>query len=356
MTAFAPLPSDPRFVLHRTQSAEGNFRDDVQRGLTAGQKWLPPRWFYDDLGSALFDALCFLPEYSVVRAEPEVLATHAAESVEAFGAQARLVELGSGAARKTRILLDAIAARQSELEYVPVDIDASMLEKVARDLLTDYEGLRISAICSDFARPSVPLARLSMSRGRTIVLFLGSTIGNLEPEQAVAMLRDLRAALRPGDALLLGADLRKDHAVLEAAYDDALGVTAAFNLNVLQRINRELGGHFELDMFAHRALYDERHGRIEMHLDSRRAQTVRIDALDLEIAFETGESIHTESSYKHDEQSIAAFASASDFKMSRMWTDSRRWFADFLLTESYRASPAPRSHRVRNISPRECTN
>jgi L-histidine Nalpha-methyltransferase len=331
MTAFAPIPSGPRFVLHRTQSAEGNFRDDVRRGLTAAQKWLPPRWFYDDLGSALFDAICFLPEYYVMRAEMEVLTAHASEIVDALGPHARLVELGSGAARKTRILLDAVTARQSDLEYAPVDVDAAMLERVAADLLADYEHLRISAICSDFARPSVPLATLGRTRGKTIVLFLGSTIGNLEPDQAVAMFRDLRSALRPGDAILLGADLRKDRTILEPAYDDPLGVTAAFNLNVLQRINRELGGHFDLASFAHRALYDAALGRVEMHLDSRVPQTVHIDALDLDVAFEEGESIHTESSYKHDEQSIAALAAASGFTVTGMWTDSRRWFADFLL-------------------------
>jgi len=334
MTAAPSLPTAPRFVLHRTQSAAGNFPDDVRRGLTAQRKSLPPRWFYDELGSALFDTICFLPEYYVTRAETEVLTANAAEIVDAFGSHSRLVELGSGTARKTRILFDVITARQRELEYAPVDVDESMLEKAARDLLNDYEGLRIAAICSDFSRPSIPLAQLPLTRGRTIVLFLGSTIGNLEPDQAVAMFRDLRAALRPGDAVLLGADLRKDRPTLEAAYDDALGVTAAFNLNVLQRINRELGGHFALDQFAHRAFYDETHGRIEMHLDSRRAQTVRIDALDLDIAFEEGESIHTESSYKHDDETIAALASASGFTVSRSWTDSRRWFADFLLTAS----------------------
>jgi L-histidine Nalpha-methyltransferase len=163
------------------------------------------------------------------------------------------------------------------------------------------------------------------------VLFLGSTIGNLEPDQAVAMLSDLRSALRPGDALLLGADLRKDASVLEPAYDDAIGVTAAFNLNVLARINRELGGAFAMDAFAHRAFYDAEIGRIEMHLVSRRAQRVRIAALDLEIAFAEGETIHTESSYKHDPSTIAAMATAGGFTVDRLWTDSRRWFADALL-------------------------
>ena len=331
MTAFPSLLPGQAFALLRTDSADGDFAGDVRRGLTAAQKSLPPRWFYDGVGSALFDAICFLPEYYVTRAETEVLVEHAEAIADAFGPHARLVELGSGMARKTRILLDAITARQRELEYVPVDVDAGMLERAGRELLSDYATLRVTAVCSDFAKPSIPMARLEPVRGRTIVLFLGSTIGNLDPDDAVVMLRDLRNAMRAGDALLLGADLIKDRAVLEAAYNDALGVTASFNLNVLQRINRELGGHFELDAFAHRAFYDVENARIEMHLVSRHEQSVRIDARDLEIAFASGESIHTESSYKHDETTLGAFASASGFALHRVWSDARRWFADALL-------------------------
>ena len=315
----------------RTDSADGDFAEDVRRGLTAERKCLPPRWFYDDVGSALFDTICFLPEYYVTRAESEVLVSHAEEMATAFGPLARLVELGSGAARKTRILLDAIAARQRELEYAPVDVDAAMLQRTARDLLGEYPSLRISAICSDFARPSVPLATLPRARGRTVLLFLGSTIGNLDPGDAVAMLRDLRTEMKPGDALLLGCDLKKDRGVLEPAYNDSLGVTAAFNRNVLARINRELGGNFVPSDFAHHAFYEPERGRIEMHLVSSRAQVVRIDALELEIAFASGESIHTESSYKHDAKTIAAMAASSGFAVQRTWTDERRWFADVLL-------------------------
>ena len=331
MTAIPSLLPGQRFALLRTDSADGDFAGDVRRGLTAARKSLPPRWFYDGVGSALFDAICFLPEYYVTRAESDVLVEHAEAIADAFGPHARLVELGSGMARKTRILLDAITARQRELEYVPVDVDAGMLERAGRELLSDYRSLRVTAICSDFAKPSIPMAQLDSARGRTIVLFLGSTIGNLDPDDAVAMLRDLRNAMRSGDALLLGADLIKDGAVLEAAYNDALGVTASFNLNVLQRINRELGGRFELDAFAHRAFYDVKNARIEMHLVSSRAQHVRIDALELEIAFARGESIHTESSYKHDETTLGALASASGFALHRVWSDARGWFADALL-------------------------
>jgi L-histidine N-alpha-methyltransferase len=331
MTAVAPMSPDPRFVLLHAESAAADFAADVRRGLTSGRKNLAPRWFYDDLGSALFDAICFLPEYYVMRAEAEVLTSRLDEIAGALGPHERLIELGSGAARKTRILLDGIAARQRELEYVPVDVDAAMLERASRDLLSDYAGLRITAVCSDFTRPSIAIAKLPRVRGRVVVLFLGSTIGNLEPEEAAAMLTDLRAALRRGDALLLGADLKKDLAVLEPAYNDALGVTAAFNLNLLQRINRQLGGRFDLGSFEHRAFYDEVHGRIEMHLVSRRAQRVRIDALDLTIDLAGGESIHTESSYKHDEQTIAALAQSSGFRVRGMWTDAAKWFADVLL-------------------------
>jgi dimethylhistidine N-methyltransferase len=238
------------------------------------------------------------------------------------------VELGSGTARKTRILLDAL---QKDLEYVPVDVDASMLERAGRDLLREYDALRVTAVRSDFSRPSIPLSLLPRTDARTVVLFLGSTIGNLNPDQATSMLRDLRSALAPGDALLLGADLRKSHEVLEPAYDDALGVTAAFNLNVLSRINRELGGSFPIKAFEHLAFYDDEHGRIEMHLVSKQAQRVRIESLELELSFDAGECIHTESSYKHDPSTLAALASASGFTIAQTWTDTRRWFADVLM-------------------------
>ena len=305
-----------------------DFADDVRRGLTAQPKLLLPHYFYDPLGSALFDAICELPEYYVTRAETEILTSFAEEIVNAFGTPVRLVELGSGSARKTRLLLDVLTARQPDLEYVPIDVDASMLEKSGSALLQEYDALRVTAICGDFREASRAIPR--RDRPRNVVLFLGSTIGNLDPEAAVAMLRDLRAALFPGDALFLGADLRKSRDVLEPAYDDSLGVTAAFNLNLLARINRELGGHFSLPSFQHRAFYNEDQGRIEMHLVSRIAQTVRIDALSLDVTFAAGESIHTENSYKHNDESLRALTDASGFKVERKWTDGRGWFGDWL--------------------------
>lgn len=305
-----------------------DFAADVRRGLTAPSKFLLPHYFYDPLGSALFDAICELPEYYVTRAETEILMARAEEIANAFGTPIRLVELGSGSARKTRILLDVLTARQPELEYVPIDVDASMLEKSGQALLQEYESLRVTAICGDFREASRAVPH--RDRHRTIVLFLGSTIGNLDPESAVLMLRELRNTLTPGDALFLGADLRKSRAILEPAYDDPLGVTAAFNLNLLGRINRELGGHFDFATFQHRAHYNEELGRIEMHLVSHIAQSVRIDGLAIEVPFEAGESIHTENSYKHDDESLRALTEASGFRVERKWTDSRQWFADWL--------------------------
>lgn len=329
--ALASLPSDSRFLLVRVESPRDDFAADVRKGLTASPKWLPPRWFYDEVGSALFDAITFLPEYYVTRAETEVLTSFRNEIVASFGPHVRLVELGSGMARKTRILLDALTAQQSAVEYVPVDVDAAVIERSGRDLLSEYPQLRVTGLVSDFSRPSVPLAALPRHRARTVVLFLGSTIGNLDPGASVSMLRDLRSALAAGDALLLGADLRKDRAILEPAYDDALGVTASFNLNLLLRMNRELGAHFDLAAFGHRAFYDETAGRIEMHLDSRRAQTVRIDALELDVAFAEGESIHTENSYKYDDATLQSLARESGFTIEQTWTDPGRRFADVLM-------------------------
>jgi L-histidine N-alpha-methyltransferase len=335
-TSMAPavvsLNSNSRFSLLRGSAVtESDFAEDVRRGLSGPRKSLPPRWFYDSLGSALFDAICFLPEYYVMRAEAEVLEKHGKEIAAAFGPQVRIVELGSGLARKTRLFLDDLTKRQPDLEYVPVDVDEETLERVGRDLLSEYEHLRVLAVASDFTRPSVPLRALSRPRGRTVVLFLGSTIGNLDPEGAVEMLRDLRGALAPGDALFLGADLRKSKSILEPAYDDPLGVTAAFNLNLLVRINRELGGHFDLNAFRHRAFYDEELGRIEMHLVSLREQSVRIDALGMDVAFDESETIHTESSHKYDDATLAELAEGSGFTIEKTWTDEKGWFADVLM-------------------------
>ncbi|HVR39697.1 MAG TPA: L-histidine N(alpha)-methyltransferase [Thermoanaerobaculia bacterium] len=326
--------TDERFVLHSVTQSIADFGEDVRHGFTQSPKWLLARWLYDDLGSALFDAICHLPEYYVTRAEAEILSARAVEIATALGRDIRLIELGSGSARKTRILLDAITARQSQLEYVPVDIDAGMLEKTGRDLINEYNGLRVTAVRADFTRPAEALKGLLGGRDRNVVLFLGSTIGNLDPISAATLLRDIRGVLRRGDALFLGADLRKPAEILIPAYDDALRVTAAFNLNLLVRINRELGGHFALEHFAHCARWNETDSRIEMHLESRIAQTVHIDALDLDVTFAAGETIHTESSYKYDRATLEVLATQAGFAIEQVWTDAGGRFADVLMSVS----------------------
>lgn len=320
-----------RLTLRRVAASDRTFAGDIRQGMTAVQKFIPPRYFYDDLGSSLFDAICNLPEYYVTRAETELLRRHARDIAAAAGKVDRIVELGSGSARKTRLLLEEMTGDAHEIEYVPIDIDPHMLEKSGRELLSDYPPLRVSAVCSDFTRPSRALAEVG-DDGRTLMLFLGSTIGNFQPREARALLRDVRRVLKPGDGFLLGADLKKSPDILNTAYNDALGITAAFNLNLLQRINRELGGHFDLRAFSHHAFYDADQGRIEMHLVSLREQSVHVDALNLEVAFDEGETIHTENSYKYDDEDLAQMAADSNFEIKGRWTDSRGWFVEVLLS------------------------
>lgn len=323
-----------RFVFKGASAAQiSSFAADVRRGLTATSKSLLPHYFYDALGSALFSAICELPEYYVTRAEDEILLSRSAEIAAAFGSSVRVAELGSGSARKTRHLIQSILDRQRTLDYIPVDVDAGILAASSHALLADYPSLSITAICGDFREPAALLRpHLPPSDERTIILFLGSSIGNLDPAESGAMLASLRTVLAPGDALFLGADLHKSREILEAAYNDVLGVTAAFNLNLLGRINRELGGTFDLPSFAHRAFYDEAKRRIEMQLVSRRPQRVVIDGY--EVVFAEGESIHTENSYKYDDASLRALANAGGFTIDRRWTDSKGYFADLLMVAS----------------------
>jgi len=308
------------------------FAEDVRRGLTSSPKVLSPKYFYDELGSRLFEAITALPEYYVTRAEAEILRTHAAEIVAALGGPVRLVELGSGDGQKTRLLIEALLKRQKEIEYVAVDISESALAASSRALLADYPDLRFSGYVGEYHQALQAVREdEAESPYRTLALFLGSTLGNLDREERRVLLRDVRGLLRQGEALLLGVDLKKDEGVLIPAYDDALGVTAAFNLNLLVRINRELGGRFELAAFRHRALYNRQFGRIEMHLESLRDQAVPIDALGIEVSFAQGETIHTESSHKFDLEQIASLAVDTGFKLKKTWTDAGKRFASNLL-------------------------
>ncbi len=308
------------------------FAEDVRAGLTAQPKTLPPKYFYDELGSALFEAITLLPEYYLTRAESEILTAHADEIV-ARAAPAELVELGSGSATKTRLVIEASLRLKPALAYSAVDISESALEGTAKSLQAQYPSLTVRSYQGEYYEG---LRKLALDghprpRGRTLVLFLGSNIGNFEPPEALRFLRAIRAALTNEDALLLGTDLKKDRALLEAAYDDSIGLTAAFNLNILARINRELGGHFDLRTFAHQARYDELAGRIEMHIASRVAQTVSIDNLQLQVSFAAGETIHTESSYKFSRTDVDHLAREAGFALEHSWTDSNARFGCNLL-------------------------
>ena len=273
-----------------------DFAADVRDGLTAANKRLSCRYFYDAAGSALFEEICALPEYYLTRAEQEILDAHAGEIIESCSHDAALVELGSGSATKTRTLLEAALARRTPVRYVPIDISRSMLEESSRALLEAYPGVEITAIAAEYR---AGLRWLRRQRDPKLVLWLGSNVGNFGRRDAAAFLNGVRATMSPSDRILMGVDLRKSRTVLEAAYDDAADVTSRFNLNLLVRINRELGGHFDVDAFRHRARWNERLGRVEIHLESLCKQTVRIDALRLDVSFKKGERVYTESSYKY---------------------------------------------------------
>jgi L-histidine N-alpha-methyltransferase len=304
-----------------------SFADDVREGLQKPQKELQPWYFYDPLGSALFAAICELPEYTITRAETEIFRRHSPEVARAFRSPERIVELGSGDAHKTRQLLDAVLVRQPRLTFVPIDVDGALLESTSRDLLVRFPSLRVDAICADYRE----IATLITPGPKTVVLFIGSSIGNLDPEAAGALLHEIRRILSPGDSLFLGADLQKPKEIVEPAYNDSLGVTAAFNLNVLARINREMGGHFDLSKFAHRAFLNEDKGRIEMHLVSLERQVVAIDALHLQVSLEKSETIHTENSYKYAESDLELLAREAGFSIEESWSDSASGFIDMLM-------------------------
>ncbi len=321
-----------RLIIHRLAcGGDSNaFAEEVREGLTSRPRVLQPKYFYDELGSQLFEAICLLPEYYLTRAESEILNRYSDEIVTSIKGPVRLVELGSGSADKTRHLIEALLRNQSELHYLPVDISDLSLERSSEELLHVYPRLRITAYAADYFTALRALSEagvLQRQDKRTIVLFLGSNIGNFDPEHARDFLREIRKMLVPGDGLLVGADLKKSADLLEPAYDDALGVTAAFDRNLLVRINRELGGDFDVKNFKHRAHYNEQLGRVESHLVSLAPQRVRIRAIDLEIFFEEGESIHTENSYKFDLKQLADMARQTEFSLERTWFDNLRLFS-----------------------------
>lgn len=320
-----------RLVIHDLAHRNGHaeFAADVRRGLSSNPKQLFPKYLYDSLGSRLFDAICHVDEYYPTRAENEILTRHADEMVAGIPDCRTLIELGSGSAEKTRSIIEALLLHQSELLFIPVDISASALEKSSRALLAAYPALRIEAYAADYLEGLVAMQPLPP--GPALMLFLGSNIGNFEKDEALTFLRAIRRMLRPGDALLLGADLKKDRATLEAAYNDALGVTRAFIVNELARINRELGGDFDLWAFGLRSVYNAEAGCVEVYLESLRSQTVTITGLEMSITFETGEWIHMEHSYKFDVDGLSELGLQSGFRLERTWFDEQQRFSSNLF-------------------------
>lgn len=323
------LPAEERLTMVEADAAlPSDFAADVRAGLVAPKKRLSCRYFYDAEGSALFEEICALPEYYLTRAEQQILDARAGEIVAAAAPDATLVELGSGSAKKTRTVIEAALDARGSVRYVPIDISRSMLIESSRALLEDYATVEITAIAAEYR---AGLRWLARQREPKLVLWLGSNVGNFARGEAARFLRGVRGAMSAGDRLLMGVDLRKSRALLEAAYDDAAGVTARFNLNLLARINRELGGHFALDGFRHRARWNDRLGRVEIHIESVRAQVVRIDALALDVRFRAGEKIYTESSYKYSFAEIERLARAAGLVVAERWLDDERRFSVNLL-------------------------
>jgi dimethylhistidine N-methyltransferase len=299
--------------------------EEVVEGLCAPQKSISPKYFYDERGSQLFDEICELPEYYPTRIETEILCRHAPAMAQHLGKELWLIEPGSGSSNKTRIVLDALHAPQG---YVPVDISCEHLRHHAAQLQHDYSSLQVVPLCADYSQ-GLRLPEELQGATNKAVFFPGSTIGNFDHEEATAFLRQVAQMLGVGGSLLIGVDLQKDVQVLECAYNDARGVTAQFNLNVLARLNRELNANFQLDNFQHLAFYNQSVGRIEMHLQSVVAHEVQI--ANTTITFKAGETIHTENSYKYTLTEFAQLAARGSFAVEKVWTDEDQWFSVQLL-------------------------
>jgi L-histidine Nalpha-methyltransferase len=318
-----PSPDSSEFL--------AEFAHDVREGLESEPKFLIAKYFYDAAGSKLFEEITRLPEYYPTRTEASILRQYAGNIRDALDGHISLVELGSGSSAKTTILLENIMEAQRRLHYLPIDISPTILDETARRLEARYPRLTTIPIVSDFGEGLRQASRIAIREPavaeRKLVLFLGSSIGNFEPHDAERFLETVRDGLQADDALLIGFDLQKDKKILEAAYNDSAGVTARFNLNILRRINRELGGAFDLKTFRHRAFYNQGAARIEMHLISEKEQEVAIGKLERSFRFAEGESIHTESSYKYTLPLIRQVAGNAHFKVGNVFVDDKTWFA-----------------------------
>jgi L-histidine N-alpha-methyltransferase len=306
------------------------FAEDVCTGFKKpGQKELLSKYLYDAVGSRLFDVITALPEYGLTRAEDRILEKHAREIAARLPRQVAMAELGSGSGSKTRRILSALSSGHHETRYFPIEISATALADCEKEM-RDIAAVSVVGIEREYLDGLLEVAARRKDKEHLLVLFLGSTIGNFDPPAALEFLKKIRGMLVPGDFLLLGTDLMKPVPVLLDAYDDALGVTAAFNMNLLARINRELGGHFILSQFEHEARFNEAAYSIEMHIRSKQAQAVSIDAAAMTIAFRAGETIWTESSHKYRMREISQMAAGMGFASSSQWIDEEWGFAENL--------------------------
>ena len=324
-----PSPHEKRLQIERLvnlsapSDAETIAGTDVIQGLTQTPKTLPPKYFYNDRGSQLFEQICELPEYYPTRTEAVILRQYAGEIAQLTGS-CELVELGSGSSTKTRLLLDAYEALGYPLRYLPIDVSAGILESSAQQLLADYPSLKVHGLISTYESA---LQQLKPSQlPSRMIFFLGSTLGNLNPQECDIFFSQIKAALNIGEYFLLGIDLQKSKQLLEAAYNDSQGVTAEFNINVLEHLNQRFEGNFDTQSFEHWAFYNDKLHQIEMHLRSLKAQTVRLEALDLTVKFDTDETIMTEISRKFDLGVMQQELQAKGLKPLQVWTDPKQWF------------------------------
>lgn len=312
------------------------FAKNVENGLADIPKHISPKFFYDKIGSKLFEEICDQPEYYLNRIEAQILKKSASQIIDILDEKAiSVIELGNGNSQKTRILLRPFLANWKNVSYFPIDVSLKMLKKSIRDLSREYSNLRIFGVCSDYVKGLIKINEFMKFKrnipDKRLIIFLGSSIGNFDPKEANAFLHSLSKYIRNDDALLIGFDLEKDKSILEKAYNDKKGITSQFNLNVLSRINKELDGGFELSSFEHKSFYNLHEHRIEMHLESKLDQKVRIGAIGKEFHFKEGETIHTENSYKYSKNRLYALVKNAGLQVIANFTDPKNQYSLILL-------------------------
>ena len=317
-----PQPLEPGVVrFYSFLPSADRIREDVLAGLALAQKNIPPKYFYDEQGCRLFEAICELPEYYLTRTETAILRGNIADIAQFVGPDAELIEYGSGVQAKTRILIQALQTRL----YVPIDIAVATLQSASNELASRFPWLNVVGICADYTRPLALPEFMGVPIRRKVAFFPGSTVGNFTPAEALQFLKNVRRSVGAGGALLVGVDLKKDKATLDAAYADSKGVTAKFNLNLLARINHELGADFQLNRFRHKAFYDPTQGRVEMHLESLYSQIAHVAGLRFD--FRPGETIHTEISCKYSIEEFQEMGKRAGFSPEKVWTDPEQLFS-----------------------------